>query len=79
LLSALHGPHAWPGHDPRRKPGLVLGHEFVGRIAQSAARGLEPGTRWTGNPLITCGHCEYCEYCVQGAATTYARTAPWSA
>lgn len=55
--------HAWHGHDPRRKPGLVLGHEFVGCIAQSAARGFEPGTRWTGNPLITCGACEYC---VQG-------------
>lgn len=55
--------HAWHGHDPRRKPGLVLGHEFVGRIAESAAEGFELGTRWTGNPLITCG---VCEYCVQG-------------
>lgn len=55
--------HAWHGHDPRRQPGLVLGHEFVGRIAQSAAAGFAAGTRWTGNPLITCGHCEYC---VQG-------------
>jgi alcohol dehydrogenase len=55
--------HAWHGHDPRRKPGLVLGHEFVGRIAESAAPGFEPGTRFTGNPLITCGTCEWC---VQG-------------
>ena len=55
--------HAWHGHDPRRKPGLVLGHEFVGRIAESAAPGFGPGTRFTGNPLITCG---VCEYCVQG-------------
>ena len=55
--------HAWHGHDPRRKPGLVLGHEFVGTIANSAAAGFEVGTRWTGNPLITCGSCEYC---VQG-------------
>jgi alcohol dehydrogenase len=55
--------HAWHGHDPRRKPGLVLGHEFVGRIAESNASGYEVGTRWTGNPLITCG---VCEYCVQG-------------
>jgi alcohol dehydrogenase len=55
--------HAWHGHDPRRKPGLVLGHEFVGRIEASDAPGFEPGTRWTGNPLITCG---VCEYCVQG-------------
>jgi 2-desacetyl-2-hydroxyethyl bacteriochlorophyllide A dehydrogenase len=55
--------HAWHGHDPRRQPGLVLGHEFVGRIEQSAAPGFEVGTRFTGNPLITCG---VCEYCVQG-------------
>ena len=55
--------HAWHGHDPRRQPGLVLGHEFVGHIAHSAASGFEIGTRWTGNPLITCG---ICEYCVQG-------------
>ncbi len=55
--------HAWHGHDPRRQPGLVLGHEFVGTIVESAAAGFAPGTRWTGNPLITCGHCEYC---VQG-------------
>ena len=59
--------HAWHGHDPRRKPGLVLGHEFVGRIARSAAQGFEPGTRWTGNPLITCGpSANMCEYCAQG-------------
>ncbi len=59
--------HAWHGHDPRRQPGLVLGHEFVGAIAQSAAPGFEPGTRWTGNPLITCRDPgSACEYCVQG-------------
>ena len=55
--------HAWHGHDPRRKPGLVLGHEFVGRVRESAVPGFEVGTRFTGNPLITCG---VCEYCVQG-------------
>ena len=55
--------HAWHGHDPRRKPGLVLGHEFVGQIVSSQAHGFAEGTRWTGNPLITCGTCEYC---VQG-------------
>ena len=55
--------HAWHGHDPRRQPGLVLGHEFVGHVAHSAAPGFELGSRWTGNPLITCG---VCDYCVQG-------------
>jgi alcohol dehydrogenase len=52
--------HAWHGHDPRRKPGLVLGHEFVGTVAESAACGFAVGTRYTGNPLITCGVCDYC-------------------
>jgi threonine dehydrogenase-like Zn-dependent dehydrogenase len=55
--------HAWHGHDPRRLPGLVLGHEFVGTIERSAAPGFETGVRYTGNPLIVCGTCEYC---VQG-------------
>ncbi|TAL74391.1 MAG: galactitol-1-phosphate 5-dehydrogenase [Burkholderiaceae bacterium] len=55
--------HAWHGHDPRRNPGLVLGHEFVGTVVASDAPGFEPGTRYTGNPLITCG---VCDYCVQG-------------
>lgn len=52
--------HAWHGKDPRRAPGLVLGHEFVGRIEHSAAPGFENGVRYTGNPLIVCGTCEYC-------------------
>ena len=42
---------------------LTIGHEFVGRIESSAAPGFDVGTRWTGNPLITCGRCDYC---VQG-------------
>ncbi|ABM56551.1 Alcohol dehydrogenase GroES domain protein [Verminephrobacter eiseniae EF01-2] len=55
--------HAWHGHDPRRKPGLELGHEFVGTVVESAAGGFAPGTRFTGNPLMACG---VCDYCVQG-------------
>lgn len=53
--------HAWHGHDPRRQPGLVLGHEFAGRIVASRAPGFDPDSRWTGNPLIVCGRCEYCQ------------------
>ena len=53
--------HAFHGHDPRRKPGLVLGHEFSGTIADTRAKSLHRGLRVTGNPLITCGRCEYCE------------------
>ena len=52
--------HAFHGHDPRRKPGLVLGHEFAGTVADTNSSLFIAGQRVTGNPLITCGHCEYC-------------------
>ena len=48
--------HAYHGHDPRRQPGLVLGHEFAGTVAD----GPRAGRRVTGNPLIACGTCDYC-------------------
>lgn len=51
--------HAYHGHDPRRVPPLVLGHELAGVILAGPGK----GRRVTVNPLITCGHCEYC---VQG-------------
>jgi 2-desacetyl-2-hydroxyethyl bacteriochlorophyllide A dehydrogenase len=52
--------HAYHGHDPRRKPGLVLGHEFAATVLHSAAPLWQAGQRVTGNPLITCGRCDYC-------------------
>ncbi len=55
--------HAYHGHDPRRKPGLVLGHEFAGTVLDSGTPAWQAGQRVTGNPLITCGHCDHC---VQG-------------
>jgi len=51
--------HAYHGHDPRRAPPLILGHELAGTVV--AGPGI--GKRYTANPLITCG---VCEYCVQG-------------
>jgi 2-desacetyl-2-hydroxyethyl bacteriochlorophyllide A dehydrogenase len=51
--------HAYHGHDPRRVPPLILGHELAGTVV--AGPGV--GKRYTANPLITCG---VCEYCVQG-------------
>ena len=51
--------HAYHGHDPRRVPPLILGHELAGEILEGPGQ----GRRVTVNPLITCGHCEYC---VQG-------------
>ena len=52
--------HAYHGHDPRRLPGLVLGHEFAATVIESRATGWLAGQRVTGNPLITCGACDYC-------------------
>ena len=52
--------HAYHGHDPRRQPGLVLGHEFAATVLQSASPLWSVGQRVTGNPLITCGGCDYC-------------------
>lgn len=48
--------HAWHGHDARRVPPLVLGHEVTG-IAQS---GPHQGKRVVLNPLMTCGTCDSC-------------------
>jgi 2-desacetyl-2-hydroxyethyl bacteriochlorophyllide A dehydrogenase len=51
--SDMHGYH---GHDPRRVPPLILGHEAAGVVV---AGELE-GRRVAVNPLITCGRCDDC-------------------
>jgi len=48
--------HAWHGHDPRRVPPLILGHEACGTVLE----GPEAGARVVLNPLVTCGVCEDC-------------------
>ena len=48
--------HAYLGHDERRVPPLILGHEAVGTVLE----GAEPGQRVVLNPLITCGECREC-------------------
>lgn len=48
--------HAWHGHDERRVPPLILGHESVG-IPRS---GKYAGQRVAINPLHTCGSCRHC-------------------
>ena len=48
--------HAWHGHDERRIPPLILGHEAVG-IAQT---GRYAGQRVVLNPLMSCGECPSC-------------------
>ena len=49
--------HAWHGHDERRVPPLVLGHEAVGVVQDGALQ----GARVAINPLMTCGSCARCE------------------
>lgn len=48
--------HAWHGHDARRVPPLILGHEVVGR----ALDGPMAGQLVAVNPLMTCGTCSFC-------------------
>ncbi len=48
--------HAYLGHDERRVPPLILGHEAVGTVID----GSSPGQRVVLNPLITCGVCDDC-------------------
>ena len=44
------------------KPPMVIGHEYVGEIAQLGAgvTGLHVGQRVSGEGHITCGHCRNC-------------------
>ena len=48
--------HAYLGHDERRVPPLILGHEAVGTVLEGSSEGL----RVVLNPLITCGVCDDC-------------------
>lgn len=45
--------HGFLGHDPRRVPPLILGHEGCGTA--------ENGKRYTINPLHPCGTCKFCK------------------
>ncbi len=49
--------HAYHGHDARRIPPLILGHEAVGVVQN----GAQQGKRVVLNPLMTCGNCDYCQ------------------
>lgn len=48
--------HAWHGHDERRPPPLVLGHEAAGTVVS----GPRAGERVAVNPLVACGSCASC-------------------
>ena len=49
--------HAWHGHDERRIPPLVLGHEAVGTVVT----GPLAGKRVAINPLMACNDCDACD------------------
>jgi (R,R)-butanediol dehydrogenase/meso-butanediol dehydrogenase/diacetyl reductase len=51
--------HICAGHHPRARPGLVLGHELVGRLATDAP-GLPAGAPVVVDPLLPCGDCAQC-------------------
>lgn len=48
--------HGYLGHDARRAPPLILGHEACGTVLE----GDVPGQRVVLNPLVTCGACTAC-------------------
>lgn len=48
--------HAYHGHDERRVPPLILGHEAAGTVLD----GKYAGQRMVLNPLVTCGRCFDC-------------------
>ena len=49
--------HAYHGHDARRVPPLILGHEAAGEVLSGSRR----GRRVVLNPLMACGTCEHCQ------------------
>jgi len=48
--------HGYLGHDSRRIPPLILGHEAAGIVADGPRR----GERVAINPIVTCMRCEAC-------------------
>ena len=60
--------HYWENGEPQ---GLIMGHEFCGKVIYSADReDLKIGDRVTALPISPCGHCEACltgnmQYCPQ--------------
>ena len=54
--------HGFTGSTGRRKPGIVMGHEFVGEIETigEGVLGQQVGQRVAVNPLVTCGQYEPC-------------------
>jgi len=56
--------HICAGEHVRAKPGAVIGHEFVGRLAEPVGE-LPAGQKVFVNPMV---HCERCDACRRGLA-----------
>lgn len=54
--------HILRGAVPRARPGITLGHEFVGEIVETGdgISSLKPGDRVAANCETFCGECWYC-------------------
>ncbi|BDG60130.1 zinc-dependent alcohol dehydrogenase [Caldinitratiruptor microaerophilus] len=49
------------GENALRRPPLIMGHEFIGRVVDAPGAGsLLPGQRVVVNPLLSCGDCRMC-------------------
>jgi L-iditol 2-dehydrogenase len=49
------------GESSLRRPPLVMGHEFCGRIERATPGGrLAVGERVAVNPIVACGRCRFC-------------------
>lgn len=55
--------HAFKGMSKRRKPPLVMGHEFSGEIVElgKKVKSFSDGERVVVEPLISCGKCKPCK------------------
>lgn len=55
--------HAVHGDFPGVTPGTILGHEFVGEVAQvgSAVQRIRQGDRVLASDFTACGHCRWCD------------------
>ena len=51
--------HICAGHHPRARAGAVLGHEFVGRLAEPLGE-LRAGAPVFVNPMVACRTCDAC-------------------
>jgi len=55
--------HAYKGLSKRRKPPLVMGHEFSGMVERlgDETKSLKVGDRVVVEPIISCGKCKACK------------------